>query len=174
MSEEAAHEAKQLFEQIEAAAVNPFELPLPENFTIALDPLQQVRQNEARAKLLRRKELALLKEREPDKVAEQEVKTDEQVGRALLDEQLAAEPTPMTRLVSWDWRVELLDPDRRRAVLRVFERVDPWRLCVRCRFKSGCSECDAWKALRYHLSKTGYVGPALWGEQAGRVSSVSG
>ena len=67
----------------------------------------------------------MLKEREPGKVAEQEAKTDEQVGRALLDEQLAAEKPPMAKLVSWDWRVELLDPERRRAVLRVFERVDP-------------------------------------------------
>ena len=68
----------------------------------------------------------------------------------------------MTKLVSWDWRVELLAPERRTKVLSVFSRPDPWRLCSKCRFMSGCLECDARKALRYHLSKEGYVGPAVW------------
>ena len=107
----------------------------------------------------------MLKKLEPAKAAELEDKPDEPVGRALLDEQLKTEEPPMVKLVSWDWRVELLSPERRKAVLKVWLRPDPWRLCSKCRFKSGCLGCDARKALRYHLSKEGYVGPALWGDE---------
>ena len=75
----------------------------------------------------------------------------------------------MVKLIAWDWRVELLTPERRKKVLRVYNKPDPWRLCAKCRFMSGCLVCDAFKCLRYHLAKVGYVGPAVWGELSTRT-----
>ena len=78
-----------------------------------------------------------------------------------MDKQLDANPE-LKPLVAWDWRVELLPPDRRKHLLQVWNKDVPWRVCSKCKWMSGCSECDAWKCLRYHLVKTGYVGPAIW------------
>ena len=161
MSDQARSDAKELAKQIMNEGTNPLDLPVPENFKVALDILEEVKREHAKEVALRRQELRLLRQQSPAKADALEAAPAQPVGREFLDKQLAADPE-LAKLVDWDWRVELLSPERRKDVQRVRNRPDPWRLCSKCKYISGCLNCDASKCLKYHLVKTGYVGPAIW------------
>ena len=59
-----------------------------------------------------------------------------------------------------DLRYDLLDDHRRALVSKVAKTGRG--VCSRCRWSHGCHKCDEEKALRYHLGKQGYLGPAVW------------
>ena len=128
---------------------------------VALDLLQEIKKENAKQAALRRQELKLLREEAPGKAAQLEKAPSAEVGREVLDKRLEADPhyKPM---IAWDWRVELLSPQGRKVVYKVFTKEDPWRVCSRCRFSSGCLTCDKEKCLKYHLVQEGYVGPGIW------------
>ena len=161
LSEQATIDAKRLAHEIMHSSASPLDYPVPENFQVALDILEEVKQENAKQAALRRQELRLLRQEEPAKAAELEKAPEQPVGREVLDKQLDSDPQ-LKPLVAWDWRVELLSPERREEVHKVWARKDPWRVCSRCRWMSGCLSCDAAKCLKHHLVKTGYVGPAMW------------
>ena len=68
-------------------------------------------------------------------------------------------------LERWQPQIKLNDKELEHYLL-LFEQLPGWRqqaivrvalfglgLCSKCRWASGCSQCDPMKALRYHLSK---------------------
>ena len=59
-----------------------------------------------------------------------------------------------------DWRYDLLREQGRKHVLKV--AATGLGICSKCRWRHGCHMCDKEKALRYYLSKQGYLGPAVW------------
>ena len=59
-----------------------------------------------------------------------------------------------------DWRYDLLEEQGRKHVLKV--AATGLCLCGTCCWRYGCYMCDEEKALRYYLSKQGYLGPAVW------------
>ena len=58
------------------------------------------------------------------------------------------------------WRYDLLSQERRMIVLEI--AATGVGICPKCRYRYGCHMCDEEKALRYHLGKQGYLGPAVW------------
>ena len=125
----------------------------PEDWAKAFELLQQVR-------VERKLELLALRQAEK-KAAEDPVSA----AMASLDE-LAAPPTvsvaepPKEPEPDSDWRLDLLPPERRAIVDHIFKQ--GVGVCSRCRYSHGCLSCDGEKALRYHLGKAGYIGPAVW------------
>jgi hypothetical protein len=67
---------------------------------------------------------------------------------------------PVEKKDTADWRLGLLEPPRKEQVIKVM--ASGIGICSKCRFKHGCLACCPEKALRYHLGKQGYVGPAIW------------
>jgi hypothetical protein len=125
----------------------------PEDWAKAFERLQQVRQE---------RKLELLEARkQEEKAAEDPVST----AKASLDE-LEAEPVvsvaepPKEPEPDSDWRLGLLPPERRAIVEKIFKQGAG--VCSRCRYSHGCLSCDGEKAMRYHLGKAGYIGPAVW------------
>ena len=162
LSEAAAADAQALAKLLSAEGMSDDVLPVPENFSKALEHLQAVRRERAQLGLLRRREIELLESAEPLKALELSSEPEKPAGREQIDK-LFADPE-LRALAAWDWRIELLDPARAQQVQNVhrLEQTAPWRSCSRCRWQTGCLSCDARKALRYHLIKQGYVGAGLW------------
>ena len=104
---------------------------------------------------------------EQDKPQEKEGETEGNAkkprvrSRKHLDKELKQQ-AEFAELQAWDWRTELLDDKRKMAVYKVLHKPDPWRLCGKCNYRSGCLSCDPEKALRYHLVKQGWTGPGIW------------
>ena len=145
--------AKLLF-NANAAVVS--ELEPPDDWSLAFERLQQVR-FEQRKLLLELRQLQ--DEPEPVKAAQ----PDTEPAEPATEPPQASEPAtePATEPASEpDWRLELLPPDRRKVVQQVMSR--GVGVCSKCRYSHGCLRCSGEKALRYHLTKDGWVGPAVW------------
>ena len=159
LSEEAMAAAEALSYAISNRGAGELELEPPENFQLALQIMREVRAENAKLALLRRREIELLKRTEPVKAADLVKHPDKPAG----DVELKAQMTPeMAKMRDWDWRVDLLDERQRHDVFRVWSKVEPWKVCSRCRYSSGCPSCDAYKTLRYWLVKQGYITEGMW------------
>ena len=101
LSEQATSDAKLLAHHILHCGASPLDFPVPENFQMALDILQEVKRENAKQAALRRQELRLLRQEAPAKAAELEEAPEQPVGREVLDKQLDSDPQ-LKPLVEWD------------------------------------------------------------------------
>ena len=93
----------------------------------------------------------------PKKPKPSEAEVSEPVGEAPQESKAVGDEAAKDKP---DWRLELLPFERKLVVERVMSQ--GLGVCSRCRFTHGCLSCCGEKALRYHLGKAGYVGPAIW------------
>ena len=160
--------AKQCMDDTEAKTC---QLEVPEQWEIAFKRLQEIRvENRLKLLLLRKEEAAAAAA--PQEVAAAalsgEAKPSEESEKPAKPEAKPSEESEMpatpavtdTPAKKEDWRLDLLSDVRHRECLRV--RAEGKGICSKCRYAHGCLKCCFEKALRYHLGKQGYVGPAIW------------
>ena len=120
LSDEAMADAKPLADQILNRGASEHVTELPENFKFALEVLQEVRREQAEQRLIRRRELELMKNNDPVKASALSGEPSKPTGREHLDKQLSGHPE-YAGMCKWDWCVELLEPNRIKDVYRVWK-----------------------------------------------------
>ena len=120
LSDAAATDARALALASSGEGMSMDELPVPENFKLALEHLQAVKRERAEQGLLRRRELELLRVAEPKKAIELVSEPEKPAGREQIDK-VFADPEHR-EMCTWDWRVQLLELPRVKEVQRVWKR----------------------------------------------------